>query len=331
MEAEQEVLQERIDNWERYLEALRAKWQEQQHLEDERLLKQLLNADTEAEIRQKITDDMEAFNIRAENGFDTYTGIFDNFIAEYRSNLEELQKLSHMQIQIMDATNYLTGNNSSQYGQVYSQNYANQNWKINYQNSDYMQDALDAAARGDLDAAMQYLAMRRQKVSITGQNYDTTAREAYDWVMKVYNSRGLQGYAEGIENGPITETGPAMLHGTPSNPEYVLNSDQAYNLLENLATTDSGEIATETVSPEDESTAQGNVTGQARTELEGINKIIQQISAMINAQSLTNSNLTQITEILRNLQETQNLLSDLVNQDYTADAEHFHTLMSWLQ
>ena len=192
----------------------------------------------------------------------------------------------------MDATNYLTGNNSSQYGQVYSQNYANQNWKINYQDSDYMQDALNAAARGDLDAAMQYLAMRRQKVSITGQNYDTTAREAYDWVMKVYNSRGLQGYAEGIENGPITETGPAMLHGTPSNPEYVLNSDQAYNLLENLATTDSGEIATETVSPEDESTAQGNVTGQARTELEGINKIIQQISAMINAQSLTNSNLT---------------------------------------
>ena len=35
------------------------------------------------EVYQKLTDDMEAFNIRAENGFDEYTGIFDNFIAEY--------------------------------------------------------------------------------------------------------------------------------------------------------------------------------------------------------------------------------------------------------
>ncbi len=28
-----------------------------------------------------------------------------------------------------------------------------------------------------------------------------------------------------------------MLHGTPTEPEYILNSDQAYNLLRNLATT----------------------------------------------------------------------------------------------
>ena len=27
-----------------------------------------------------------------------------------------------------------------------------------------------------------------------------------------------------------------MLHGTPTNPEYVLNSDQAYNLLRNFST-----------------------------------------------------------------------------------------------
>lgn len=46
----------------------------------------------------------------------------------------------------------------------------------------------------------------------------------------------LSGYSSGIENGPVTYTGLAMLHGSPSSPEYVLNSDQAGTLLKNLAT-----------------------------------------------------------------------------------------------
>ena len=49
--------------------------------------------------------------------------------------------------------------------------------------------------------------------------------------------KAQKGYADGIENGPVTYTGLSMLHGTPSEPEYILNSDQAYNLLRNLATT----------------------------------------------------------------------------------------------
>ena len=51
------------------------------------------------------------------------------------------------------------------------------------------------------------------------------------------NQNNVAPYASGIEEGPVTYTGLAMLHGTPSKPEYVLNSDQAYNLLRNMATT----------------------------------------------------------------------------------------------
>lgn len=51
------------------------------------------------------------------------------------------------------------------------------------------------------------------------------------------NQNNVARYATGIEKGPVTYTGLAMLHGTPSKPEYVLNSDQAYNLLRNMATT----------------------------------------------------------------------------------------------
>ena len=51
------------------------------------------------------------------------------------------------------------------------------------------------------------------------------------------NTNTVQRYASGLEEGPVTYTGLAMLHGTPSKPEYVLNNDQAYNLLRNMATT----------------------------------------------------------------------------------------------
>jgi hypothetical protein len=49
-------------------------------------------------------------------------------------------------------------------------------------------------------------------------------------------SSDIAGYSSGIENGPVTYTGLAMLHGSPSSPEYVLNSEQAGTLLKNLAT-----------------------------------------------------------------------------------------------
>lgn len=46
-----------------------------------------------------------------------------------------------------------------------------------------------------------------------------------------YNPVKLPGYAEG---GEVDYTGLAMLHGTPSRPEYVLNNSQMRNLLSNL-------------------------------------------------------------------------------------------------
>ena len=50
-------------------------------------------------------------------------------------------------------------------------------------------------------------------------------------------------YSDGIKKGPVTYTGLAMLHGTPQEPEYVLNNDQAYNLLYNLSAARSTKMA----------------------------------------------------------------------------------------
>ena len=68
----------------------------------------------------------------------------------------------------------------------------------------------------------------------------TSTKTQYSQQSSGSNKKGYSGYwrsySSGIENGPITYTGLAMLHGTPSTPEYVLNSDQAYSLLRYMAT-----------------------------------------------------------------------------------------------
>jgi DNA repair exonuclease SbcCD ATPase subunit len=52
----------------------------------------------------------------------------------------------------------------------------------------------------------------------------------------------FSGYANGIENGAVDFTGLAMLHGTPSSPEYVLNSKQMENFVRNMSRTSASYI-----------------------------------------------------------------------------------------
>ena len=68
------------------------------------------------------------------------------------------------------------------------------------------------------------------KVTYNENGYVTSAKK------ESTKRTGISKYAGGIEEGAVTYTGLAMLHGTPSKPEYVLNNDQAYNLLYNLST-----------------------------------------------------------------------------------------------
>lgn len=73
----------------------------------------------------------------------------------------------------------------------------------------------------------------------TSKSVDTMRSEAQSALAKSSDGKIHIGgsYSDGVEEGPVTYTGLAMLHGTPSNPEFVLNSDQAYTLLRNMATT----------------------------------------------------------------------------------------------
>ena len=73
-------------------------------------------------------------------------------------------------------------------------------------------------------------------VASNGTKHYNILKGTLSFTKEQLDSSGYTGYSSGIENGPVTYTGLAMLHGSPSSPEYVLNSDQAGTLLKNLAT-----------------------------------------------------------------------------------------------
>ena len=80
---------------------------------------------------------------------------------------------------------------------------------------DYSDAYHRAEAAGASDSVLQQIEdLRDQKVEEVYGGKDPNP----DW-------KTNPSYANGIENGPVTYTGLAMLHGTPSTPEFVLNSD----------------------------------------------------------------------------------------------------------
>ena len=66
-----------------------------------------------------------------------------------------------------------------------------------------------------------------------GSNYysEKDLRDTATEKVWIYGSR-----SNGLEGGMISHTGLYKLHGTPNNPEFVLNSKQAYQLLRNIST-----------------------------------------------------------------------------------------------
>lgn len=69
-----------------------------------------------------------------------------------------------------------------------------------------------------------------------GNKFDKVEEGSSYWSREELVKMGILEFATGIENGPVTYTGLAMLHGSPSSPEYVLNTKQAGTLLKNLST-----------------------------------------------------------------------------------------------
>ena len=334
-DAEQQILQDRIDAWDKYLEQLEWDYKEYERLENERILKELMNANSEEEIRARITADMQKFNSNVQQNYKNYTTIFqDNLLTPYRQANEQLAELRRQRLELLDASDFYNKNNNQngyiEEDDLNTYDFSDLNMKTDYHakmmaardktefdkwaayrtekarrdDTDISGNAIgyDAAGnpyriKSNAEIYQEWLAQQGRNNSsnstpnrVTSSSSDSsssswggsdigtemlnaktsdefwrladqrtaklkqakaagqdiskwpTNQQLYDQWLKLHPNTNKFGftvtpYAYGIEEGPVTYTGLAMLHGTPSKPEYVLNSDQAYNLLRNMATT----------------------------------------------------------------------------------------------
>ena len=86
-------------------------------------------------------------------------------------------------------------------------------------------------------------------------------------------------YSSGLENGPVTYTGLAMLHGTQNAPEYVLNNDQAYNLLYNLSMSRNAKMAEFEPKNVSNECSSENVSNECSSENVSDSKSLENVSA----------------------------------------------------
>lgn len=125
----------------------------------------------------------------------------------------------------------------------------------------------------------------------TGKQYYTPAgsKKSYEIVSLV--EKNGKAYANGIENGPVTYTGLAMLHGSPMNPEYVLNSAQAGKLLYNMATKDMAyESIIEKYATTNNTTGDAFNIGELNVQAESPQEFFDQLMQVVNGRYSTTKN-----------------------------------------
>ena len=226
-------------------------------MENERILKELMGATSEAQVRAWITADMEKFNSDIATNYQNYNTIFqDNLLTPYKEANIQLAALRRERLALLDVSDVM-GKNDGMVDELDSNKYV-----PNMKDFGDLDDSIDYAAlmvnaktQEEFDKWAKYREekMLRHDMNLNGAQmrfdgsgkqvrYKSNAEIEKEWKEKGNRATGAEywgnnSYSTGIEQGPVTYTGLAMLHGSVSKPEYVLNSDQAYNLLRNMATT----------------------------------------------------------------------------------------------
>ena len=307
-DAELAILDERIKHWEDYLTMLAEKYNEYNVLEEQRLLKELLGVKSEKEVYELIKKDMLDFTgyvdthitqfLDNERGaYLAFNTIFDEFMRDYKTNLEKLAELKRQHLELLDLSDYI-GQNDLGLEEITN---IGLGVPIGTSEPTNIQGKLTTVIRNGKEIQAQIIGGNKGRtydlegnlfefqdgdiVKTGGGDYQWNGKtntatkidnssnsnkgkdkdkgdgggnggnsnspsetkaedkstewysETYGVDMNIAKIMKDRGYASGIENGPVTYTGLAMLHGSSANPEYVLNSDQAYSLLRYMATT----------------------------------------------------------------------------------------------
>ena len=122
-DAELNTLNERIANWDEYLEALETRYKEYDMLQEQKLLKELLGVETQEAVEAMIKGDMNSFidyidkNQAGllENMTDVYMNFgttFGGFLDGYKNNLETLDYYNKRTLDLLKASDFNATNGS---------------------------------------------------------------------------------------------------------------------------------------------------------------------------------------------------------------------------
>ena len=173
------------------------------------------------------------------------TGSIDTAIS-YLKNIDSKTVQS-----LNNSYSYSSGGSSSSGGGSSSSSSSSSYSKMSAQggaNTDYSKANTSNSKTGTYDKYTDYSAAYEKATTKAEKDAIVKARD--DKIKNEYGGKdpnpgwkASKGYSTGLERGPVTYTGLAMLHGTSNEPEYVLNNDQAYNLLYNLSMSRNAKMA----------------------------------------------------------------------------------------
>ena len=216
-----------------------------------------MGVDSEDKIKELLTTDMEKFNSDLANNYQNYNTIFqDNLLTPYKEANIKLAELLRERVSLLNASDAM-GKNDTMVDELKPDKYIPnmKDFGDLKDGVDYAKLMVNAKTQEEFDKWAKYREekMLRHDMNLNGAQmrldssgkqfrYKSNAEIEKEWKEKGNKATGAEywgnnSYSIGIEQGPVTYTGLAMLHGSVSKPEYVLNSDQAYNLLRNMATT----------------------------------------------------------------------------------------------
>lgn len=246
-----------------------------------------MGATSEAQIRAWITADMEKFNSDIATNYQNYNTIFqDNLLTPYKEANIQLAALRRERLALLDVSDVM-GKNDGMVDELKPDKYVPnmKDFGDLQDDVDYAKLMINAKTQEEFDKWAKYREEKMKRNDQLGNGsdfgidssgkpfrYKSNEEIRKEWQEKGNKATGVEywgnnSYSTGIEQGPVTYTGLAMLHGSITKPEYVLNNDQAYNLLYNMATTRL---------PEMKRTGTDNNTGtqyivQGDVVLEGVN------------------------------------------------------------
>ena len=215
-DAEDKILDERIQNWQDYLTMLENKYGEYEALENQRILMERMNVNTQEEIDAIIKKDMEDFvtytdskmNESIGNYYEFYTKFeswFDDFFEGYTDNLSKLAKLNEQFLSLLDLGKYLKGNGMNIEGGLATLGTLSKAdretiFKKLDMSKDYSSEMEKAIKDGNYSLAQEYALLREakaEKKGITlGQGNYRTNEQVWEDAMEKYGKT----YSEEVNN-----------------------------------------------------------------------------------------------------------------------------------